>query len=208
MIAETILRMRRVLLVTLISVAALAFGACERSAPEPTFHARDITGVMPALQFTLTDGSGAEVTAAAYRGKTVLVFFGYTHCPDVCPTTLGHLSQVLKRLGPEADAVRVLFVSVDPQRDTPKLLKNYAAAFAPQVVGLTGTDAQLTDVVKRYRVAYRHDKPDARGDYAVYHSSAIFIFDAEGNARLLATGTETVPELTQDLRALVAHPAA
>lgn len=202
------MRLRQVFLVTLLALAALAFSACERSAPQPTFHARDITGVMPPLQFTLTDGSGATVTAADYRGKTVLVFFGYTHCPDVCPTTLGNLSQVLKRLGPAADAVRVLFVSVDPQRDTPKLLKDYAAAFAPQVVGLTGTDAQLTDVVKRYRVAYRHDKPDAHGDYAVYHSSAIFIFDDNGDARLLATGAESVPELTQDLRTLMAHPVA
>jgi protein SCO1/2 len=192
-------------LATLVAVLALALGACQRSAPEAKYTARDITGVMPPLAFTLTDGSGTAVTAADYRGKTVLVFFGYTHCPDVCPTTLAALSRVLKRLGPAADSVRVLFISVDPQRDTPKRLKNYAAAFAPQVVGLTGSDAQLTAVVKRYRVAYRHDKPDANGDYAVYHSSAIFIFDADGKARLLATGTESVPELTQDLQTLMDH---
>lgn len=191
----------------LVGFAALAIGACDRSAPEPTYHARDITGVMPALAFTLSDGSAAPITAATFRGKTVLVFFGYTHCPDVCPTTLANLTQVLTGLGPAADSVRVLFVSVDPQRDTPKLLKAYAAAFAPQIVGLTGTDAELTDVVKRYRVAYRRDKPDANGEYAVYHSSAIFIFDAEGRARLLATVAESVSDLTEDLRTLANHPA-
>ena len=112
---------------------------------------------------------------------------------------------MLKRLGPTADTVRILFVSVDPARDTPKLLKSYAAAFAPQIVGLTGSDAQLTEVTKRYRVAFRREKPDANGNYAVYHSSAIFIFDTNGNARLLATGTEPVADLTRDLRTLADH---
>jgi protein SCO1 len=186
----------------------LGLGGCERAAPAATYHARDITGVMPPLAFTLTNESGATATAADYRGKTVLVFFGYTHCPDICPTTLTKLSQALKQLGGGADSVRVLFVSVDPQRDTPKLLKDYAAAFAPQVVGLTGSDAQLTDVAKRYRVAYRHDKPDANGNYAVYHSSAVFVFDDKGSARLLVTTDESAAELTQDLRTLMAHPAA
>jgi protein SCO1/2 len=200
-------RMARRLVAGVAGVAVLALTACEPSAPAPTYHARDITGVMPPLAFQLTDGTGAAVTAANYRGKIVLVFFGYTHCPDVCPTTLAKLTQVLKRLGPTADSVRVLFVSVDPARDTPKLLMGYAAAFAPQFVGLTGSDAQLTEVTKRYRVAYRREKPGANGEYAVYHSSAIFIFDISGNARLLATGTESVADLTQDLRALADHLA-
>ena len=199
-------RTARALIVFPAFAAALAFGGCEGAAPQATYHARDIAGVMPPLQFTLTSGSDPTVTAADYRGKTVLVFFGYTHCPDVCPTTLANLGQVLKQLGPTADSVRVLFVSVDPGRDTPKALENYAKAFAPQIIGLTGSDAQLTDVAKRYRVAYRREKPDANGDYAVYHSSAVFIFDDKGNARLLATGAESVPELTQDLRTLMAHP--
>jgi protein SCO1/2 len=200
-------RMARRLVAGVAGVAVLALTACEPSAPAPIYHARDITGVMRPLAFQLVDGTGAAVTAANYRGKIVLVFFGYTHCPDVCPTTLAKLTQVLKRLGPTADSVRVLFVSVDPARDSPKLLKSYAAAFAPQFVGLTGSDAQLTEVTKRYRVAYRREKPDPNGEYAVYHSSAIFIFDISGNARLLATGTESVADLTQDLRALADHLA-
>lgn len=196
----------RLFLLAVAVPALLGLSGCKPSEPAATYHARDISGVMPPLAFTLVDDSGAAASAADYRGKTVLVFFGYTHCPDVCPTTLANLSQVLKQLGPAADSVRVLFVSVDPQRDTPKLLKGYAAAFAPQVVGLTGSDAQLTDVTKRYRVAYRRDKPDADGNYAVYHSSAVFVFDDKGNARLLATGSESVADLTQDLRTLMAHP--
>ena len=200
-------RMAHGLVAGMTGVALLMLTACEPSAPAPTYHARDITGVMPPLAFQLTDGTGAAVTAGNYRGKIVLVFFGYTHCPDVCPTTLAKLTQMLKRLGPTADSVRVLFVSVDPARDTPKLLMSYAAAFAPQMVGLTGSDAQLTEVTKRYRVAYRREKPDANGEYAVFHSSAIFIFDANGDARLLATGTESVADLTQDLRTLADHLA-
>lgn len=196
--------MTRLFPVFLTFLAMLTLGACER--PAATYHARNIAGVMPRLQFTLSNGSSTPVTASDYRGKTVLLFFGYTHCPDVCPTTLANLRQVLERLGPVADSIRVLFVSVDPPRDTPKRLKDYVAAFAPQIVGLTGSDAQLTDVTKRYRVAYRRDKPDANGDYAVYHSSAIFIFDHEGNARLLTTVAESIPDLTEDLRTLMAHP--
>jgi protein SCO1 len=198
-------RMRRLAL-ALAFPTLLGLAGCERSAPTAMYHARDITGVMPPLEFTLTDASGTTATAADYRGKTVLVFFGYTHCPDVCPTTLSNISQVLKQLGPAADSIRVLFISVDPARDKPKLLKAYAAAFAPQIVGLTGDDAQLTDFTKRYRVAYRRDKPDADGNYAVYHSSAVFVFDDKGNARLLATVAESVADLKQDLRTLMAHP--
>lgn len=183
----------------LLCLAALAGCNGPKSA---AYHADDITGVMPALDFTLTDAAGATVTAAAVRGKIVMLYFGYTHCPDVCPATLARLGQALRRLGPAADGVRVLFVSVDPARDSGKALAAYAAYFGPQVMGLTGTDDELTALTKRYRVAYRRDAPDARGDYAVYHSSAVFIFDRGGRARLLATPTETADQLAEDLRAV------
>lgn len=165
-------------------------------------HGDDISGVMPRLEFTLSGPTGA-ITAADMRGKTVLLYFGYTHCPDICPATLAKLAEALKGLGPAAASVRVLFVSVDPKRDSGQALENYAAAFSPQVMGVTGTDDELTVLTKRYRVAYRRDAPNARGDYAVYHSSAVFVFDQDGNARLLVTPAETSAELAQDLKAVM-----
>lgn len=190
------------LVLALVGVTAL--DACGGSHAAATkFYASDISSFMPPLEFNLTDDSGTPVTAASLHGKTLLLYFGYTHCPDVCPTTLADLAQVLKRLGPAADSVRVLFVSVDPQRDTPQLLGRYTLSFAPQILGLTGTDAQLTALTKRYRAAYRRDAPDADGNYAVYHSSAVFVFDREGRARLLASPSESSEQLAQDLKALM-----
>lgn len=165
-------------------------------------HGDDISGVMPVLKFTLSGAAGA-ITAADMRGKTVLLYFGYTHCPNVCPVTLAKLADALKGLGRGAARARVLFVSVDPKRDFGQALENYASAFSPQVIGLTGTDDELTALTKRYRVAYRRDAPNARGDYAVYHSSAVFVFDQDGRARLLVTPSETSAELAEDLSAVM-----
>lgn len=168
------------------------------------FHAQDITGVLPSLQFQLTSGYGRTLTAADLRGKTTLLYFGYTQCPDACPLTLTYISAAVKQLGVAAAGVRVLFVSVDPQRDTPQVLKRYVTSFGPQVIGLTGSDEQLTAVTRRYRVAYRRDPPNSDGDYAVYHSSAVFVFDGQGRARLLATPSSAHDGLAEDLRALMA----
>lgn len=193
------------LLVSLVLLVVWVFvlEACSRSQhAKATFHARDISGVMPALDFKLTGPNGTNVTAADMKGKTTLLYFGYTHCPEVCPTTLEGLAQALKQMGPKANSVRVLFVSVDPRRDSIQALSRYASAFGPQFVGLTGTDGQLTSLTKRYRVAYRRDAPDGNGDYAVYHSSAVFVFDGDGRVQLLVGPSETSKQLAEDLRAL------
>ncbi len=183
---------------------AAGLNACSGPKSATTaFHAHDISGVMPPLEFALTGPSGAKMTAADVRGNTILLYFGYTNCPDACPTTLAKLTQALQRLGPAADSVRVLFVSVDPKRDSVQLLERYASNFSTRIVGLTGTDDQLTTLTKRYRVAYRRDAPDAHGNYAVYHSSAVFIFDRDGNARLLAEPAETSNQLAEDLRSVM-----
>jgi protein SCO1/2 len=187
----------------LLVVCAAWLNACGGLGSTTAFHAKNISGVMPPLEFSLIGEHGATLTAGGLRGKTILLYFGYTSCPDVCPTTLANLAQALRRLGPAAESVRVLFVSVDPQRDSPQVLSRYAAAFGPQVIGLTGTDDQLTALTKRYRVAYRRDPPNAEGDYVVYHSSAVFVFDRDGNARLLTTPGETNDQLAEDLRAVM-----
>jgi len=166
------------------------------------WHATNITGSMPALEFSMMRASDENaVDAADYRGHVVLLYFGYTHCPDVCPTTLANLSDVLAKLGQDADKVRVLFVSVDPNRDSLPVLKQYTRAFAPQIDGLRGTPNQLADLARRYRVAYT---VKTSPEYTVTHTSAVFVFDAKGRARLVTLDTNDTEGLTEDLQRIIA----
>jgi protein SCO1 len=183
-------------------LAVLGPGLGCRQAPSP-WNATDITGFLPDLSFTLTDGQGRAVTAADFRGRPCLLYFGFTHCTDVCPTTLATLAAADRELGPEADQVRVLFVSVDPHRDSPGVLAHYAARFGPQVVGLTGDLPALRALARRYRVAFGYGEPYPDGDYEVSHSAAIFAFDRAGRARLLMREESGVPALAADLRRLL-----
>ena len=185
-----------------LALLGLAITACGTSGPP--FALQSVSGLLPRLQFQLTDQNDRPVTAQDYRGKVVLLYFGYTNCPDACPTTLTTLAAVMHRLGPQAANVRVLFVSVDPQRDTSLVLKRYVGFFGPQFVGLRGDDAEITTLTQRYRVAYHHEPPDRNGYYAVDHSSAIFIFDTAGRARLLAQEGDGAQMIAQDLRRLAA----
>jgi protein SCO1/2 len=165
---------------------------------------KDITGLMPSLDFTLIDASnGATVHGNDFRGKVVLLYFGYTHCPDVCPTTLSLLGHAVAALGDDAAQVRILFVSVDPGRDTLAQLKTYAAAFGPHVVGLRGSETALNALTKRYRITYGYGKPDEHGNYEVSHSSAIYVFDRGGESRLLAGPSDSAPVVTADLERLL-----
>jgi protein SCO1/2 len=195
-----------------ITVGAAAAVTGLAAGPAFAWNSTDLSGAMPALQFTMTRASdGKAVTAADFKGKILLLYFGYTFCPDVCPTTLLNLTTMLKSLGKDADAVRVLFVTVDPDRDTLSVLKEYAGAFAPQVVGLRGTPDELATLAKRYRVSYSVT-PAADGHaYEVTHSSAIYVFDRAGNIKLLFSGlalakADTKPQLA-DLRTLIAGTA-
>jgi protein SCO1/2 len=158
---------------------------------------------MPDLAFQLTDDSGKAVTAADYKGKVALLYFGYTHCPDVCPLTLAHLHAVLQKLGKPADDVRILFVSVDPARDTPPVLHDYVRAFDARAVGLTGPARDIEALVKRYRASFTREPDKHDSGYEVSHSSAIYFFDRAGKARLLATPADTQDQLVHDLRLLV-----
>jgi protein SCO1/2 len=171
---------------------------------DPPYTLKDISGLVPSLQFQLTNQDGQAVTAADYRHDLVLLYFGYTECPDECPTTLTHLANALHTLGQQASQVRVLFVSVDPRRDTTAVLKRYVSNFGPQFVGLRGDPAELTALSKRYRIAYHYEQPDKDGNYEVDHSSAIFVFDRDGHARLLGQSDNTAPQVASDLRRLLA----
>ena len=131
--------------------------------------------------FTLTDGNGKQVTDQDFRGKYMLVFFGFTFCPDICPTTLNTVSDALDRLGPKADKIAPLFITVDPKRDTPAVVKQYAAAFGPRIVGLTGTPEQIKAVAKAYRVYYaEHRTGEGPGDYSMDHSSVMYLMGPDG----------------------------
>jgi protein SCO1/2 len=173
---------------------------------EPPWGLRDISGLMPPLDFSLTDATDGEtVQGEDFRGQVVLLFFGYTHCPDVCPTTLSRLSRAVADMGEDAEQVRILFVTVDPARDTLVRLKAYAAAFGPEVVGLRGGEGELKIFTKRYRVSYGYGKPDAHGNYAVSHSSAVYVFDRDGKIRLLVEPADSTDMIAGDLKRLLAE---
>jgi protein SCO1 len=182
---------------------ALALTGLSGCSHEPPFHLQSIRGLMPRLEFRLTDDDGRNVTAERYRGDLVLLYFGYTHCPDVCPTTLAALGAALGRLGADASKVKVLFVSVDPARDTSPVLKRYMSYFGPQFIGLRGDDDALRPLTRRYRVAYHRDPPDSNGNYTVEHSSVVFVFDENGRARLLARESDPPDAVAQDLQRLI-----
>lgn len=201
---------RRAFSVGLVAVATATLGACQKGG-DPKWHNINVSGNFPPLAFTMQRaGDGKEVTARDYRGRIVLLYFGYTHCPDVCPETLANLAVVLKRLGPVAQDVTVLFATVDPNRDTLPVLKRYVALFAPQIVGLRGTANQTAALARRYRVAYSVSPGGDGHPYEVSHSSAIYVFDRTGATRLLipsmATPTPDINGTVEDLEALLKTP--
>jgi protein SCO1/2 len=183
--------------------ATLVAGLLTGCAPEQDgWRLTNITGLMPELAFRLTDHTGERVTAADFRGRPVLMYFGYTHCPDVCPTTLATIRRALGQLE-GSERVRVLFVTVDPERDRRADLARYVNAFGRQFVGLRGDPERLGDLTRRYRVVYNRDKPDDRGNYLVAHSSAVFVFDRQGDPRLVARPDDNAEAIAADLRRLL-----
>jgi protein SCO1/2 len=184
------------------TVFACAMALPALAADDPVHNVR---GFLPDLRFTLEAAGGKTVTQDTFKGKTVMLFFGYASCPDVCPTTMAQLSQVMSNLGDDASKVRILFISVDPHRDTPEILQAYVDAFDENAIGLTGTEKQIADVARRYRVAYQIEKPSGsdKEDYEVAHSRGVYMFDTQGRARMLAADTESVEALTASVKSLL-----
>jgi len=167
---------------------------------ELDWHGKDISGLMPDLAFTLVDENGDQVSAENYRGNTILMYFGFTQCPDICPTALAKLSAAMRKLPDNVqERTLILFVSVDPDRDTPTQLRAYTAAFHPRMIGLTGSQKQLQTLTRRYRITYGYDEPDSVGNYNVSHSSAIFAFDRQHQLRLLQRDELAVQQLYEDI---------
>ena len=183
-------------------VLCLLLAACDDSGKP--WHATDITGAMPKLAFHMVRANdGQVVTAESYRGRVVILYFGYTHCPDICPTTLANLSEVLKRLDTRAYEVSVLFVSVDPDRDTLPVLGAYVRGFAKQIDGLSGPPNGLAALTRRYRVLYSVTKESPGHPYTVMHSNSVFFFDRSGRARLVTTSTDDIAGITDDVERLL-----
>ncbi|MGH7092307.1 MAG: SCO family protein [Stellaceae bacterium] len=166
--------------------AGLAVSLLDGCSDDRKWHAIDVSNSSPPLAFTLTRArDGKVVTAADYRGHITMLYFGYTFCPDVCPTTLANVVTILGKIGSAGSGIRLLFVTVDPNRDTPKVLAQYVHNFSPQFDGLRGTPDQLAAVARRYRVVYSVTPATTEHPYEVTHGSAIYVFDGTGAARLL-----------------------
>lgn len=198
----TLRRAGRLTLLFALVFGALLLGACNRG-DSIQWRLTNVSGHMPDLDFHLVDDQGKAVSGQDYRGKVVLLYFGYTHCPDVCPLTLAQLHVVMQRLGPLADGARILFVSVDPARDTPDIMHAYVNAFDPRAVGLSGTPREIEALSKRYRSAFTREPDKGDGQYEVSHSSAIYVFDRDGKARLLATPANPQDDLVHDLHLML-----
>jgi protein SCO1/2 len=186
------------------AAAALMLAGCQPAQQPPAFEATDITGAAFGRDFRLTDHNGRERTLADFRGKVVAVFFGYVHCPDVCPTTLSDFSLALQQLGPQADRVQVIFVTVDPQRDTPELLKQFVPAFNPGFLGMYTDEASLRLLAKEYKVVYQKTSVKAADDYLIDHSAGTYVYDAKGNLRLLMPYGSSPDAIAKDLKTLLA----
>ncbi len=181
------------------------FGSWLAGCSDAGWQTKDISGLMPPLEFELTSESGETVEAQAFRGNATLLFFGFTHCHDVCPATMAHLGSIMGELDEEArNDLRILFVSVDPARDDPEALREYTANFGPEFIGFTGSQDALEALTRRYRVTYGYGKKDSEGHYMVSHPSAIFAFGRSGDAQLLIRQDDERDNILNDLRRLLA----
>lgn len=174
----------------------------------PSSGVSTVAGIVPiGGPFTLTTQTGAKLSDADLKGKPFAVFFGFTHCPEVCPTTLWETTEALKALGSDADKLKVLFISVDPTRDTPEFLARYLQSFDPRIVGLTGSEAEIAAVGKSYR-AYWRKVPTDDGDYTMDHTASIFLMDRDGQFAGTISYGESMEVRLQKLRRLTAGGAA
>lgn len=195
--------MRRRLMLAAPALAALWLAGCDSA--RPAFRNTDISGAEFGKGFELVDHEGRPRTLADYRGKVVTIFFGYTHCPDVCPATLVEMAQVMKLLGDRSDKVQVLFVTLDPERDTQALLASYVPAFDKRFVGLYGSPEATAKTAKEFKVFYQKVVAPgaAPGIYTIDHSAGSFAFDAQGRLRLFIKHGQGAEPLAQDLARLI-----
>jgi protein SCO1/2 len=184
---------------------AAPIAGCDRSGPgKPSFKGTDITGADYGKSLALTDPAGTPRTLADFKGKVVVLFFGFTQCPDVCPTTLSGMADVMKRLGPDADRVQVLFVTLDPDRDTPAVLAPYVTAFDPRFLGLHGDKDATAKAAREFKVFYQKVPGRTEGTYSIDHTAASFVIDQQGRLRVYERHTQSPEDIAADIRSLLA----
>ncbi|MDQ1813670.1 SCO family protein [Massilia sp. CCM 9210] len=182
----------------------LLLAACDKPAAKaPAFQNTDLTGLPYAREFALTDHNGKPRTLADFKGKVVVMFFGFTQCPDVCPTTMAEMAAVMKELGPKADQVQVLFVTIDPARDTRELLAQYVPAFDPRFLGLYGDADATAKVAKEFKVFYARVDGKAEGSYSMDHTAASYVFDRNGKVRLFVRHGKGPGPIVHDIKQLL-----
>jgi len=200
--------LRRALLLAAAVAAAAAFTACDGVLPgagKPAFKAIDITGAEYARELSLTDPDGQSRSLADYKGKVVVVFFGFTQCPDVCPSTMAELAEVKRSLGADGARVQGIFVTIDPARDTAELLKAYVANFGPDIIGLRGTPEQTKAAAKEFKVFFNKVPGKTDTSYTMDHTAGSYVLDAKGRVRLFTRYGTGAQALADDLKILLAE---
>lgn len=191
---------------TLCLAFLVALAACQKSGPErQAFKGIDLTGAEYARSLNLTDQDGRARTLADFKGKVLVVFFGYTQCPDVCPTTMAELAEVKRSLGPDGERVQGIFVTLDPERDTAPLLKAYLSSFDPSFVALRGSEEQTRAAAKEFKVFFAKVPGKTPDAYTLDHTAASFIFDTEGRVRVYARYGAGAQPLADDIKLLLAE---
>jgi protein SCO1/2 len=192
--------------------ASVLLGACDKkgegtqmmlSPAQSSFKNTDVTGLDYAKDFAIPDHTGKMRTLADFKGKAVVVFFGYTQCPDVCPTTMAEMANVMKELGPLSDKVQVLFVTVDPDRDTPELLSKYVPSFDPRFLGLVGDKESTEKMAKEFRVFFQKVQGKEPGSYTMDHTAGSYVFDPQGRLRLFVRHGQGAEPIVHDLKRLL-----
>lgn len=188
-----------------LALALLALGVVAACGPKAMqFDGVDITGADYAQDFRLTDTNGKTRSLADFRGKVVVLFFGYTQCPDVCPTTMSELKSVKQMLGPDGSKLQVLFVTLDPQRDTAALLAQYVPSFDPTFIGLSGDERTTEETAKAFKIFYRKVDGPTPTSYTLDHTAGMYVFDPEGHIRLFLRQAQPAASIAHDVRLLIA----
>ena len=199
--------MMKKLLLFLTAACALtvSIAACDKlpGKQQVAFQNTDVTGLDYAKGFALTDHTGKPRTLADFKGKVVVVFFGYTQCPDVCPTTMAEMATVMQKLGPLADQVQVLFITLDPERDTQQLLASYVPAFDKRFIGLRGTPGQTAKTAREFKVFYAKVPGSDPNSYTIDHTAGSYVFDRDGRLRLFIRHGQGPDPIVHDLRQLL-----
>jgi protein SCO1/2 len=197
--------MKKLLLLAAACALTVSLAACDKlpGKQQVSFQNTDVTGLDYAKGFALTDHTGKPRTLADFKGKVVVVFFGYTQCPDVCPTTMAEMATVMQKLGPLADQVQVLFITLDPERDTQQLLANYVPAFDKRFIGLRGTPEQTAKTAKEFKVFYSKVPGTSPGSYTIDHTAGSYVFDRDGRLRLFIRHGQGPDPIVHDLRQLL-----